>query len=129
VATKKNGSRGDEDKEDTEEDDEGESGSDGTRRRSQSQPKRRGRKKSPGSKYRDDHVAKLDERACAKEYIDELLVDDRLPMPVKPRLDWLPDASLYGKVSDRLLKELQCCFLKINHLHFVLFMSEDCYVQ
>jgi hypothetical protein len=60
--------------------------------------KKTSRKKADGP-TRGDHKPTPEEVQVAGQFIDELLADEDLPIPVKVPKGWMPDTSVYGKVS------------------------------
>jgi hypothetical protein len=48
---------------------------------------------------RADHKPTPEEIQVACQFLDQLLEDEDLPIPVKVPKEWMPDTSVYGKVS------------------------------
>jgi hypothetical protein len=48
---------------------------------------------------RKDHLPTPEEKQIAKKFVEDLLEDESLPIPVKVPKTWAPDPALYGLVS------------------------------
>jgi hypothetical protein len=65
-------------------------------------------KKSQGRRKSDDddkeekvysHTAAEKEEKIVKQFVEEMLEDDSLPIPARPSEDWRPNDDVYGWVS------------------------------